>query len=404
MTGRRAGHAVQPPRVRWVDSLALGVLGVRTRPTRAVLTAAGIGIGVAALVSVFGISSTGRARLLAEIDRLGTDVLEIAPGQHLAGGRAPLPDTAPAMLRRIAGVEDVAMVAALDQTVRRTDMVGMHLTGGIAVAAADPDLLAATHSRLRSGRFLDAGTERLPVVVLGAVAARRLAVEDAGMGPLVWLGDRWFTVGGILEPNPIADVLDRTALVGVSIARELFDPDLTPTTIYLRTTPGAVEHVRSVAAATAKPAAPSEVRVLRPADALLARAAAETALDTLGLGLGAVTVAVGAIGVANIMIIAVLERRHEIGLRRALGATGRQVGTQFLLEATALGLAGGLAGVVAGTAVTAGYGLASGSPPSLSPGPLLGGVGVAVLVAAAAGIHPARRAARLAPAEALRAG
>lgn len=144
--------------------------------------------------------------------------------------------------------------------------------------------------------------------------------------------------------------------------------------------------------------------MLRPADALVARAAAKTALNTLLLGLGGVTVVVGGIGVANIMAIAVLERRHEIGLRRALGATGRHIAVQFLLEAAVLGVAGGVLGVLGGVAVTTAHSLARGAAPTLSAGPLVGGVVVAGLIAAVAGIYPARRAVRLAPAEALRGG
>lgn len=389
----------EAPRVAWVDLVGVGLVGIRARPMRAVLSAVGMAVGVAALVSVFGISSSSRAALLAEIDRLGTDVLEVKPGQRLTGERALLPREAPAMLRRVDGVTHAAMLASLDLTVRRNDLIGEHITGGISVAAADPGLLRATRSQLRSGRFLDAALNHLPVVVLGDVAAGRLAVDAASM---VWLGGRWFTVVGVLEPNPIADELDRTALIGEGAARDLFEPDLTPSAIYVRTTPDDVERVRAVAAATAKPGAPSEVEVVRPADALVARAAAKSALNTLLLGLGAVTLVVGAIGVANIMIIAVLERRSEIGVRRALGATDRHISAQFLLEAAALGIAGGLIGVVAGSVVTAVHALPRGGRLSLPVESLLGGVVAAVVTAVVAGAFPALRAARLAPAAALR--
>ncbi|HVF13144.1 MAG TPA: ABC transporter permease [Acidimicrobiales bacterium] len=401
MTSPARNRSIEATTVRWDDQIGVGLAGIRARPARALLSVVGIAIGVAALISVFGISSSSRAQLLAEIDRLGTDVLEVRPGQDITGERVPLPVEAMAMLRRVSGVEHAAVISSLDVTVRRNDRIGEHITGGISVAAAAPDLLAATRSRLRSGRFLDSELAALPVVVLGDVAARGLAVEDTSGAPLVWLGGRWFTVVGILEPNPIADDLDRSALIGEVVARSTFDPDLTPSKIYVRTTPDDVERVRAVAAATAKPAAPSEVEVLRSADALVARAAAKSALNTLLLGLGSVTLVVGGIGIANMMIIAVLERRNEIGLRRALGATGRHIATQFLSEAAALGLVGGLLGALGGSAITTLYAVSRGTRPSLPAVALICGVAAAIGMAAVAGMYPAVRAARLSPAEAL---
>lgn len=402
MTSTPWRRSIEDTSVRWDDLIGVGLTGIRARPARALLSAVGIAVGVAALVSVFGISSSSRAHLLAQIDRLGTDVLEVNPGRSITGERVLLPVEAKAMLRRVSGVENAATISSLEATVRRTDLIGEHITGGISVAAADAELLTATRSRLRVGRFLDAERASLPVVVLGDVAARRLAIEDTAGTPLVWLGGRWFTVVGILEPNPVAADLDRSALIGEEVARSTFDPDLTPTKIYLRTTPDDVERVRAVAAATAKPAAPSAVEVLRSADALVARAAAKSALNTLLLGLGSVSLVVGGIGIANMMIIAVLERRSEIGLRRALGATGWHVAAQFLSEAAVLGVVGGLLGAVGGSAVTMLYAVARGASPSLPTIPLLSGVLAAIGMSVVAGVYPAVRAARLTPAEALR--
>lgn len=384
------------------DFIALGAVGLRARPARAALSAIGIAVGVAALVSVFGVSDTSRAHLLAEIDRLGTDVLEIEPGQRINGERSVLPDEAPAMLRRLDRVHAVAAVSGLDATVRRTDLVGEHITGGITVLAAEPSLLAASRTTLRAGRFIDHELARLPVVVLGDAAARRLGIDALTPSSMVWLGEQWFTVIGILDANPIASDIDRSAIIGTAVARQSFYNDVTPTTIYVRTTPDEIEHVRALAAAAANPTSPSEIVVLRPTDALIARAAAKSTLNTLLLVLGAVTVVVGGIGIANIMIIAVLERRSEIGLRRVVGATAGHITAQFLLEACSLGLAGGTLGAVAGTAMTAAYGFARGGLPSLGVVPVLGGVVVATTVAGFAGIYPALRASRMTPAEALR--
>jgi putative ABC transport system permease protein len=382
------------------DVVRVGGVGLRTRRLRAALSALGIAIGIAAMVAVLGISESSKADLISALDRLGTNLLRVAPGQTLFGDDAKLSEDAVGMIGRIRPVEEVAAVEALDAHVRRTSAIPKEETGGIAVYAADLDLLRTLGATLRTGTYLDAATARLPAVVLGATTAERLGIDRAGVN--VWLGDRWFSVVGILDPVELDATLDTAALVGLPVAKELLGAEGSPSTVYVRSQPEDVDAVQSVLAATANPEHPEEADVSRPSDALEARAAAKTAFTSLFLGLGAVALLVGGVGIANVMVISVLERRSEIGLRRALGATKGHVRAQFLAESLILAVAGGAAGVALGAAITVAYANGRGWDAVLPWVVPAGGLGAAIAIGAVAGLYPAMRAARLAPTDALR--
>jgi putative ABC transport system permease protein len=393
----------EPTRLKPPDVVALGAHGMRTRPVRAVLSALGIAIGVAAMVAVLAIPESSAKALHDKLSALGTNLLTAGPGQTLFGKNATLPDEAVAMAKRIGPVTAASGTGKTSATVRRTDKISAEETSGLGVYAARADLLGVLGGKVRAGTFLGTANQGFPVTVLGSVAAARLGIDhiDGAHPPQVWLGDRWFTVVGILDPMPLAPEIERSVLVGWDTAKQLLGFDGHASTVYVRAQESEVDSVRSVLAATLNPQAPNEVDVRRPSDALAAQKLTDTTYSALFLGLGGVALLVGGVGVANTMVISVLERRREIGLRRALGATKRQIRGQFLAESVLLSGLGGLAGVLAGVLVTAGYALSQGWPAVLPAGALAGGVGVAALVGAIAGAYPAVRAARLAPTQAL---
>jgi putative ABC transport system permease protein len=392
---------LRPARLSIGDVARVGAVGLRTRPLRVVLSALGIALGIAAMVAVVGISASSRADLNARLDRLGTNLLTVTPGQTLFGEDAKMPKEAVGMVRRIGPVLSASATGTVDATVRRTDKIPPSETGAISVRAARTDLLGTVGAKVRSGAWLNPATSRYPAVVLGDTTARRLGIDTAGPDVRVWLGGRWFTVVGILERVELASELDSSALVGFEVAEKLLDFDGHPTTIYERSTEESVETVRSVLPRTANPKNPEEVLVSRPSDALAARAAADTAFTGLLLGLGAVALLVGGVGVANTMVISVLERRQEIGLRRALGATRGQVRLQFLAESLLLSLLGGVVGALLGAVVTGGYAATRGWPTAVPGWVIAGGVLATLVIGTVAGAYPAMRAARLAPTTAL---
>ncbi len=392
-----------PSRLLPSDVFAVGSIGLRTRKLRAALSAIGVAIGIASMVAVLGISASSQADLLATIDKLGTNLLTVQAGQSFFGDDAQLPKTAQAKIRATPGVQGAsALYAVSNVTVRRTGFVDPGVTSGISAQATDPSLLKTLGGQLASGSFLTAATAQFPTVVLGALAARRLGISSVQGSPQVYLSGRYFTVVGIMKPLTLASDLDRAALMGYPIANRLYSTARNPTTIYVRTDHDKLTSIRALSGSIANPEHPEEVSVSRPSDALQARADAKGAFTSLLLGLGAVALLVGGVGIANVMVISVIERRSEIGLRRALGATRRHISTQFLTESLLLAGMGGAAGAVLGAIVTAIYATARNQPTVVPLTAVFGGMVAAVLIGAVAGLYPSMRAARLSPTEALR--
>ena len=389
-------------RLRPADLIGTGTVGLRTRRARAAFTALGIAIGIASMVAVLGISASSRADLLAELDKLGTNLLQVQPGQDFFGNEKTLRPESTSMVRRVGPVDDASAVSKLNASVRRNDREPTAVRNGVDLYATDVGLLDTLEGSVASGRWHDRASAELPTVVLGAVAAERLGIGDADVGARVWIGDRWFSVIGVLDPLPLNPDIDRAALIGLDAARTVLDAKALPSTIYLRSAPEHVDAVRNVLARTVSPGSPEEVSVSRPSDALAARAEVDQNLQRLLLGLGGVALLVGGVGIANVMIISVLERRTEIGVRRALGATRGHIRNQFVVESTLLALLGGLLGVAAGFGVTGFYANRQGWLVALPLQGLVLGVLAALAIGAVSGLYPAIRAARLDPADAVR--
>jgi putative ABC transport system permease protein len=384
------------------DVVRLALYGLRARPLRVALSALGIAIGIGAMVAVVGISTSSRAQLDELLSSLGTNLLTVGPGLTLFGEEARLPDESVPMVGRIRQVENVTAIGQLaNAKVYRNDRIPPPESGGIGTYAVRTDLLGTVGASVASGTWLNAATAQYPAVVLGAKAAERLGIGHPTTDTQVWLGGRWFTVVGILNAVRLAPELDLGALIGWEGAKRYLDFDGNITTLYTRTDPDAVEAVQGLLARTANPERPNEVKVSRPSDALAAQAAAQTTFTGLLLGLGAVALLVGGIGVANTMVISVLERRAEIGLRRSLGATRGHIRVQFLAEAVLLSVLGGAAGIALGSAVTGVYATLQRWPIVVPAWIIVGGIVATALVGVVAGLVPALRAARVAPTEAL---
>ena len=399
-------------RLKPKDALRVASTGLRARPLRAGLSALGIAIGTAAIVAVLGLSSSSQAGLIAEINQLGTNLLTVQAGQSLTGGIAQLPAQAPARITLLPHVEQVADTAVLNAKIYRSSLIPAAATGGLQVQATSLNLPGVLTVGIAQGRWLNAGTAREPVTVLGATAATQLGIDRVLPGQQVWLGGQWFSVAGILQSSPLQPDIDDSALIGYPAAATYLDYTTIVTghqapgpasTIYVRAETGHETAVQSLLAPTADPEAPYQAAVSQPSAVLTARAAAAGAFNSLFLGLGIVALLVGAVGVANIMIISVLERRSEIGLRRALGARQNQIRAQFLSEAILLAVLGGAIGILTGVVATAIYAHAKGWSTVIPTQAWAGGIIAAILIGALAGLAPAIRAARLPPTVALRA-
>ena len=390
-------------KLRFGDVLRVGASGPRARKTRTALSALGISIGIAALVGVLGLSESSKSALLEEISALGTNLLTVEAGGGVGAGDGELPDLALASISRIPTVTSASAVWDVDVDVYRNEFIPEGETGAITVVGVDTEIVDTLRGSLTAGRFFTDATKQYPTVVVGSVAAERLGIRNLDDRPFVLVGDDYVEVVGILEEFPLAADLDRSVLLSQEAATTFFEADETPSTVFARVLDGTIDETRDVLPGNADPGNPEEVTVSRPSDALEAQAAADDALTTLFLGLGAVALLVGGIGIANVMVIAVIERRGEIGLRRALGATQAHIRRQFLTEAVILSVLGGVGGVIIGVVATYVYASSQGWRVVIPQEAALGGFLGAIAIGAVAGLYPAMRAAKLPPTDALRA-
>jgi len=389
-------------RLKIKDLFFVALYGVRARRGRAALTSIGIGIGIAAIVAVTGISASGRADLLATLESLGTNLIKASPQAGFFGTQEKLPDGVVGMVERIGPVEEVTSTTQTDLIVRRSDFISEFEGGGISTIVTSPELLQVVGGNLIEGRFIQDGLSNIPVTVLGSVTASRLGINTLETPTKILIGNEWFGVVGILDELKINPDLDRSVFIGYGVAKTLFDIDKEPTTIYVRANPTYIEDVVEVIAPSMNPENPDQVQVSRPSDALEAQEAADAAFTNLLLGLGSVALLVGGVAIANVMVMSVLERRMEIGVRRSIGATRREIRYQFLLESIVLSGIGGLVGVVLGTGVTLGYTNYTDIVFSIPVSQVLGAILLALLIGAISGVYPAIKASKIQPAEAVR--
>ncbi|WP_439693647.1 ABC transporter permease [Curtobacterium sp. SP.BCo] len=389
-------------RVSPADLLRLGVFGLRTRPGRVVLSALGIAIGIAAMIAVVGISSSSKAKVDQVLDALGTNVLTASKAQGF-GETPPLPDTALESVLRQDDVESAAAVGTVaDGAVYRNEFIPAPETKGIGVLAAWGDVPKVLGGTFSSGHWIDDAPDAPPQVVLGADAAEALGIDRVDADTRVWIGGQWVQVVGVLEPIQLADDLDNQVFVPRGFAQQLgFDG--APSSVYTRVDPERVEQARDVLAGAIRPGSPQDVGVTRPSDALAAKNATDESFTGLLVGIGGVALLVGGIGVANTMVITVLERRAEVGVRRALGARRRNIRDQFLVESLLLSFLGGVAGVVIGVGVTIAFAVGQGWPIAIPLWAVAGGLGATVVIGGVSGLYPAARAARIPPTSALAA-
>jgi putative ABC transport system permease protein len=396
---------LRPVRLAFLDVLALGRLGIRTRKARTVLSALGISLGVATMIVVTAIPASSQRALLTKLSALGTNTLKVQPPP----GQDPpvvLPTEAPAMVGRIGPVTAVSAVANTNAEVHRSDRSDPADYAGLSVLAAKDNLLNLINGHVSSGHFLTRGTDAFPTAVLGSVAATRLGfthLEPGSQAPQIYVGHSWFTVVGVLATTPLAPDIDRSVLVGWDAARTELGFDGHPTVIYVKAQEDQVEAVSQVLPATVYPQLRGIVTVSRPSDALTAKREAGSTFSALFLGLAAVALLVGGVGIANTMVISVLERRREIGLRRALGASRGQIRLQFLTESVLMSALGGLAGTAIGLLAALAYADVHRWPVAIPLPVLAGGLAATLVIGALAGLYPSIRASRLSPTEALAA-
>ena len=344
-------HSVFSPR----DLVSEATIALTARPARTVLTALGTILGVAALVATLGLAKTAGSQIVSRFDELEATSIVVRPPRSRsipAGQQASsaIPFDAGDRLERLNGVvaagtkSDVPTGDALARSVPLIDPLAQS-EFQIPVLAASPGLFEAVRTELATGRIFDAGHNDRGdnVAVLGPGAARRLNVTRVDNSPAIFLGDTTLAVIGIIDDVAREAELLNAIIITDGFARQRFGLEA-PAEVHVEVEIGAARLIGSQAAVALSPDDPDRLRVSLPPTPGRVRSSVESDVNALFLVLGGVSLLVGAIGIANVTLVSVLDRTGEIGLRRALGAGRRHVATQFLFESAALGAFAGLLG------------------------------------------------------------
>jgi ABC-type antimicrobial peptide transport system permease subunit len=390
------------------DLLDEALAAVLARPARLALTATGTLLGIGALVATVGLVTSAGAQIVSRFDELAATEVVVLPAPAAAGEvESSLPFDAESRIGRLNGVVGAGTLSEAGQvTVRATTAVDPLATTDppVAVMAASPGLPAAVRGAMDNGRWFDIGhSDRGDrVAVLGRELAERLAIDDLTRQPAVFLDDRPYTVIGILTTAEREDSLLSTVIIpdGTAVADFALSA---PTSVHIETDIGAAQLVAGQAALALAPQEPESLVVRLAPEPAATRANVAGDVQLLLLALGAVSLIIGAVGIANTTLVSVLERISEIGLRRSLGASRAQIAGQFLVESSCIGLLGGVLGTSLGVLVTVGVSHLQNWTPVMPPTLPPAATALGAVVGLVAGAYPAWRAATTEPINALRA-
>jgi macrolide transport system ATP-binding/permease protein len=393
------------------DLLNEALAGIFARPGRMALTVLGVVIGMSALVATMGLTRTASNRIISQFDQLAATELFVTARPGATTGIVDpkaIPWDAPARLQRLNGVVAAGSMSEIDTgnalVSASTVSDPLHQSAfKLAVRAASPDMFRAVRAVLETGRLFDAGHSARAdrVAVLGPDAATRLGVASVDRLPAIYVGDQLYLVIGILRDVGRKPELLGSVIIPEGTARRYFTL-AGPSTMIIETKIGAASLIAEQARWALRPDDPRALRVQLPQEPKRVRDEVQTDLNVMFLLLGGLSLIVGALGIANITLVGVMERTAEIGLRRAIGATRLHIAAQFLLESASMGVVGGIIGASLGILIVVGVSAYQVWSPVLDPAapvlaPIVGGV-----IGLLSGLYPALRAARLEPAEAFR--